>query len=158
MKDKIRLLTGGTTTTGEQSESYTPTAEQIGKIENASFVQENFSSTYIDPSAMPKQKKKKKNKQKQGGNSNKQMENDVERPKMETVSHEDAMFANTMNTMHLTKFSNSGGPGERGGAGKNAVHEDSIFGAMFFDDPEVRRKRWIVKLTKLREKFVDEGA
>merc|ERR1711881_164383 len=35
-------------------------------------------------------------------------------------------------------------------------HEDAMFGAMFYDDPELRKKRWITKLSNLRKKFADE--
>ena len=179
LKEKIRLLTGGGgggRTTYEddkqqqqQQQTFIPTSEEIGKIEDANFIQEKFSSTYIDPSNMPKQKKKKKGKQKQNAGKQTFTETDTATTttattgwnKMDPVSHEDAMFSNTLNTLHVSRFSNtSGGGGVGEGKEGKPVHvdEDSIFGAMFFDDPEVRKKRWIAKLTKLRARFAEEGA
>jgi len=163
LKEKIKLLTGGGNVV-QDNDHAAPTSEEIGKIESANFVQEKFSSTYIDPSAMPKQKKKKKNKSKQqhGGVSKpiKSEENETSsNGRMnEIVSHEDAMFSNTMDTLHVTKFSSHKDFGDEGDRRVSPVEEDSIFGAMFFDDPDVRKKRWISKLTKLRKKFAEEGA
>jgi len=161
LKEKIKLLAGGGAVPIDDVTG--PTSKEISKIESANFVQEKFSSTYIDPSAMPKQKKKKKNKSKQSTGVTKSSKDDESSPfsdgrKSEAVSHEDAMFSNTMDTLHVTKFSyqkeiKAEGPKER-----IVVDEDSIFGAMFFDDPEVRKQRWLSKLTKLRKRFTDEGA
>jgi len=160
LKEKIKLLTGDTASVDDVTG---PTREEISKIESANFIQEKFSSTYIDPSNMPKQKKKKKNKQKQSSGVSKSADDhkstslsDVQ--KRELVSHEDAMFSNTMDTLHLTKFSSQREVKVEGLKEGIVVDEDSIFGAMFFDDPEIRKQRWLSKLTKLRKRFTDEGA
>lgn len=151
LKEKIKLLT----TKDEHNQTILPSAEEIMKIENENFVQENFSSTYIDPSAMPKQKKqKKKNSKKQFVKENYQSSNPDTGKEMRHVSHDDAMFGNTQDTMHVTKFSNKTDVRTKEEV-KSLENEDGIFGAMFFDDPQLRMDRWINKLKDMRKKILE---
>jgi len=155
LKDKVKLLTGDIDTV------IVPTADEISKIENQNFIQEKFSSTYIDPSNQPKQKKKKKkNKHKNGQTAfltEKKVETIViQEEKMELISHENAMFGVSEDTLHVSRFS-----GRLDGKRKEELKtirqsDDLMFGAIFYDDPDVRMKRWIKKLETMRARLSEK--
>ena len=156
LKEKIKLLTEQTNPTESLN---MPTSEQIGKIDDENFVQQRFSSTYNDPSAQPKQKKKKKKKQKyieQIQNVIKEQPiDDVNKGHIELISHENAIFGNTVDTLHVSRFCTRIDM-KRKEQLKTVETNDLIFGAMFCDKPEVRVKRWITKLTTIQKRLLEE--
>ena len=146
LKDRIKVLTDRNERKNEQ---IIPTFEQIMKIENESFVQETFSSTNSQiPQQMTKKKKKKKQK------NQVPLVQNLEQPKLPTISHENAIFGSTIETMHVGRF-NSRIIGDRKETLKNFESDDLIFGAMFCEKSEVRMKRWIEKLILLRKSLTE---
>ncbi|XP_065644930.1 serine/arginine-rich splicing factor 11 isoform X2 [Hydra vulgaris] len=144
LKDKIKELT---VRSERKNEQIIPTYEQIMKIENDSFVQEKFSSTN---STIPQQTTKKKKKKKQKNLA--PIVQNLDQPKLPAISHENAIFGSTIETMHVSRF-NSKLVGEKKEFLKNIENDDLIFGAMFCEKPEVRMIRWVEKLTCLRKIF-----
>ncbi|XP_057302234.1 serine/arginine-rich splicing factor 4-like [Hydractinia symbiolongicarpus] len=155
LKEKIKTLS---LTRDENKKEVVPSLEQLQRFEKDSFVQESFSSTIPNASNQPKQKKKKKKKknlmQSQAVSNN--LAKDIPEQKAETISHESAMFGNTLDTMHVGKFA-SRIDNKRKEILKNVETDDVIFGAMFCESPEIRMKRWIEKLGKIRKKAREAG-
>lgn len=134
----------------EEEQDNKPTIDQLEELEDGSFVQQSFKST---SDAFKKKKKKKK----QRIVSETSVDNDA----TIHVSHENAIFGTTNETMHVTKF----GPkkeiaktidSEESSQLSELVDDDVLFGPMFSEDPQVRMKRWIEKLKELRGSILGE--
>jgi len=137
---------------------YKPSAEDIAKIDQENFVQQKFSASF-NPAQMPPTKQKKKKKKKQQLRQQQQLalkeeltSITVKAEQHENISHENAIFGTTADSMHLGKFS-SHISSERQEKLKKIESNDLIFGPMFCEDPDLRMKRWIEKLTSLRQKL-----
>ena len=151
MKEKIKDMT-----LQKNEDLVKPDYEQIAKFEQESFVQEKFSSSINpQPTQQPKQKKKKKKQKLLQQQQQQQQPQQVADTKTDTISHDSAIFGTATETMHIGKFSSRINT-KRKEELKNIEQEDLIFGPMFFEDPEIRMKRWIEKLTFMRKKIREE--